>query len=206
MRRLVDWTLEDNMVDGLLFCATLTSRRGGQSPFVRAGAETSDIGAEAVKPDPGSSWEGHSGGCLPMSRMKVRSLVGLSTHSTFYRRSAQCAARMLFLPDRLMGCCAAGTNGCLDLRCHASAIGGEVSAKWRGCRGSMAWRARDSVAPLRSTLRLNGPGLGWLSAELSLQHPKRIKQAASGARRMMSASCEVTQGVGDEWATGPTLL
>jgi len=27
----------------------------------QAGAETSDIGAEAVKPDPGSSWEGHSG-------------------------------------------------------------------------------------------------------------------------------------------------
>jgi len=30
-------------------------------PFVQAGAETSDTGAEAVKPDPGSSWEGHSG-------------------------------------------------------------------------------------------------------------------------------------------------
>ena len=30
--------------------------------FVKAGVETSDTGAEAVKPDPGSSWEGHSEG------------------------------------------------------------------------------------------------------------------------------------------------
>ena len=38
------------------------------------------------------------------------------------------------------------------------------------------------------------------------QHPSRSQQAASGARRVMSASCEVTQGVGDTWATCPTLL
>jgi len=61
MGRSMDWTLEDNMVDGLFFCATFTGRRGGHTPFVQAGAETSDTGAEAVKPDPGSSWEGHSG-------------------------------------------------------------------------------------------------------------------------------------------------
>jgi len=41
--------------------ATLTGRRGGHTPFVQAGAETSDT-AEAVKPDPGASWEGHSEG------------------------------------------------------------------------------------------------------------------------------------------------
>ena len=56
----MDWTLEDSMVDGL-FCATLTGRRGGHAPFVQAG--TPYTGAEAVKPDPGSSWEGHSGVC-----------------------------------------------------------------------------------------------------------------------------------------------
>jgi len=55
MGMLMDWTLEDTMVDGLFFCATLTGRRGGYTPFVQAGAETSDTGAEAVKPDPGSS-------------------------------------------------------------------------------------------------------------------------------------------------------
>ena len=60
MRKSMDWTLEHNMVDGLFFCKTLTGRRGDQNPFVQAGAETSDTGAEAVKPDPGSSWEGHS--------------------------------------------------------------------------------------------------------------------------------------------------
>jgi len=62
MGRSMDWTLEDNVVDGLFFCATLTGHRGGHIPFVKTGAETSDIGMEAVKPDPGSYWEGHSGG------------------------------------------------------------------------------------------------------------------------------------------------
>jgi len=61
MGRSVNWTLEDNMVDGLFICATLTGRRGCYTPFVQAGAETSNIGAEAVKPDPVSYWEGHSG-------------------------------------------------------------------------------------------------------------------------------------------------
>jgi len=59
--RSMDWTLEDNMGNGL-FYATLTYRRGDHTLFVQAGAETSDTGAEAVNPDPGSSWEGHYGG------------------------------------------------------------------------------------------------------------------------------------------------
>jgi len=79
----MDWTVEDNMVDGL-FCTTLTGRSGGHTPFVQAGAETSDTGAEAVEPDPGSSWEGHSGWCVPVSGIEVRSLVGLSAHSAFH--------------------------------------------------------------------------------------------------------------------------
>ena len=56
------WTLEGNMVDILFFCATLTGRRWGHTPFVQAGVEMSDSGAEMVKPDPGASWEGNSGG------------------------------------------------------------------------------------------------------------------------------------------------
>jgi len=43
--RLMDWTLEDNMVDSLFFCATLTGCKGGHTPFVQAGAETSNTGA-----------------------------------------------------------------------------------------------------------------------------------------------------------------
>jgi len=53
------------MVDGLFFFAKRTGRRGAHTPFVQAGAETSDTGAEAVKTDTGSSWMGHSGGWLP---------------------------------------------------------------------------------------------------------------------------------------------
>ena len=63
--RSMAWILEDNMVDGLFFCATLTGRRGDHTPFVQAGADMPHSGVEAVKPHPGFSWEGHSGrrGC-----------------------------------------------------------------------------------------------------------------------------------------------
>jgi len=44
----MDWALEDNMLDGLFFCATLTSK----PPSVQAGEETSDISAKVFKPDP----------------------------------------------------------------------------------------------------------------------------------------------------------
>jgi len=50
------------MVDDLFFCVTLTGLRGGHTSFVEVGVKTSDTGAEAVEPDPGSSWEGHSVG------------------------------------------------------------------------------------------------------------------------------------------------
>jgi len=58
----MDWTVEDNMINDLFFCATLTSRRRGHTSFVQAGAETSDTGAEAVKPDSRCFWQGHSRG------------------------------------------------------------------------------------------------------------------------------------------------
>ena len=41
-----------------------------------------------------------------------------SNHSTFHRGSAQSSAFLLLSSDELMSC-AAGTNGCLDLRCRA---------------------------------------------------------------------------------------
>ena len=43
--RLMDWTFEDNTVDGLFFCGTLTGRRGGHAPSVQTRTETSDTGA-----------------------------------------------------------------------------------------------------------------------------------------------------------------
>ena len=72
------------MVDGLFFCATFTSHRGGHTPFVQSGTGTSDTGAEAVKPDPGSTLEGHSGGGMPGSGMKMRRRMELSVNSTFH--------------------------------------------------------------------------------------------------------------------------
>jgi len=55
-------------------------------------------------------------------------------------------------------------------------------------------------------VRLNASGLRWLFATLLLQHPNGGQKSASRARRVMSAFCEVTQHVGDTWATCPTLL
>jgi len=78
----MDWKVEDDMVD-CLFCATLTGRRGGHTPFVQAGVETSGTGAEAVEPDPGSSWRVIPGG-VPVSGIEVWSLVGFSAHSAFH--------------------------------------------------------------------------------------------------------------------------
>jgi len=238
-----NWTLEDNMVDGLFFWTTLKRRRGGHTPLLQAGAETSDTGAEAVKLDPGSSWEGRSGEWVPVSGMKMRSLVGLSVRSAFHRWSAQFVARMLFLSDELLCCCTVGADGSLDLRRRASALYGQVSGQWSRCPGSMARRVRDNVVPLRRS------SAGWMPARSgrlfagverrrpdtickaslmagsktrvwALRHqtgaqysavactrarvavrrvvasaPSRGQQAASRARRLMSASCEVTQGV-----------
>jgi len=53
------------------------------------------------------------------------------------------AARMLLLllSDELMSCCAAGRNGCLDLRRRASALNGRATAQRSRCPGSVARRA-----------------------------------------------------------------
>jgi len=132
------------MVDGLFFCAILTGRRGGHSPFVQAGVETSDTGAEAVKPDPHCSWESHSRRVVPVSGLKVQSLVVFSTtpHSIGDPRRAHhfCCCRH----DELMGC-AASTNGCLDLRRRPFAPGRQVSAEWSRCPGSMSWHTGDGL-------------------------------------------------------------
>jgi len=50
------------MIDGLFFSTTLTGRRRGHTPLYKQERKRPKSGTEAVKPDPGSSWEGHSGG------------------------------------------------------------------------------------------------------------------------------------------------
>jgi len=119
------------------------------------------------------------GVCVPVSGIEVRSLVGLSNHSEFHRWSAHYAAHILLLSERLMSCCAAGTNGCLDLRRRAVAPDGRVSAEWSRCLGSMARRPRDSVAPLRwSSAGWMPARIGRLSAGVGRRHPVTIRKAS----------------------------
>jgi len=60
MRRSKDWTLEDDTVNSMFFCAKLTDSRRNHNLLVYAGAETSDTGAEGVNPDPRYSWDSDS--------------------------------------------------------------------------------------------------------------------------------------------------
>jgi len=109
----------------------------------------------------------------------MRSLVGFSAHPTFHWWSPHCAARMLLLSDELMSCCGAGINGCLDLRRRAFALDGQVNAEWSRCPGSMARRARDSVAPLRwSSAGWMPARVGRLSAGVGRRHPVTIRKAS----------------------------
>jgi len=125
------------------------------------------------------------GAWIPVSGMRMRSFVGLSAHSVFHWWSVQCAARILMLSDELMSCCAAGTNGCLNLRRRASALNGQVSAEWSRWPGSMARRTRDSVAPLRrSSVGWMSARIGRLSAGVGRRHPVTIRKASLMAGSM----------------------
>jgi len=53
---------------------------------------------------------------------------------------------------------------------------------------------------------LKVPCHGWLFATLLLQHPSLSQQAASGVESVISAFCEVTQGIGGTSATCPRWL
>ena len=213
------------MFNGLIFHSTLTSpeaaiphlyklERKRPTPVRRRLNRTHGVLGRAI---PGG-WEGN----------ESTGPVVLSNISTFHRWSAQSATLLLLSSDELISCCAAGTNGCLDLRCRAFPP---------RCPGPVKRRARDSMAPLRqnsagrmsarigrlpagvgggcehcgtrqerSTLLMNGPGIRWLFATLLLQHPSQSQQAASRAQSVMSTFCEVSRGVGDTWVSCPTSL
>jgi len=113
---------------------------------------------------------------VPVSGMKMRSLVGLSDHFAFHWWSVHCAALLLLLSDELMRCCCGvGTNGCPDFK----ALDGRVSSAWNRFPGSMARRARDSVAPLgRSSAGWMPARIGRLSAGLGRRHPVTIYKAS----------------------------
>jgi len=145
----MDWTVEDNMVDRLFFCATLTGRRGGHTSFAKTVAQTSDISAEAVEPDPGSSWEGHFGCVGAGVGDENAESCGVARPLRIPLMIRPMRRTMLLLSGQLMSCCAAGTNVCLHSRRSAFALDGLMSDEWTRCPGSMARRARGSVAPLR---------------------------------------------------------
>jgi len=197
------------------------------------------------------------GGWVPVSGMKVRSLVVLSNHSAFHRWSAQSTAllMLLMLSGKLMICCSADTNGSLDLRRRASALDGRVSAEWSRCPSSMVRRPRDSVSPLRRSsagldacedskvvrwcrtqafshnsqgvvdgsvseagVSTAAPGRSavfccWVDQDYKMAvrnvvalAPQPEPASRLEVRRVMSTFCEVTQGVGNTWATYPMLL
>jgi len=86
---------------------------------------------------------------------------------------------MLLLSEKLMSCCAVGTNGYLDLRRRATALVGRVSAECSRCPGSMARHPRDSVAPLRRSSAGWMPAkIGRLSAGVGRRHPVTIRKVS----------------------------
>jgi len=73
----------------------------------------------------------------------------------------------------------AGTNGCLDLKPHASVLDGWVSTECSRCPRSMERHPRDSVAPLQQS------SAGWmpariarLSAGVGCRHPVTIHRSS----------------------------
>ena len=137
IKRSMDWTLDDSF-----FYAMLTGRRRDHTPLGQAGLEASDTGTEAVKPDPGCSWECHS--------MKV----GAGDESSEYREVVQpprlplvirpvCRTYVVVVRwnyELLWG----EHKWCLDLRRRAFAARGQVNAKWSRCPNSIERHVRET--------------------------------------------------------------
>ena len=72
-----------------------------------------------------------------------------------------------------------------QLRGHASALDGRVSAEWIRCPRSTARRVRDSVVPLRRSSVGGIPSkIGRLSADVGRRHPVTIRKASLMAGSM----------------------
>jgi len=176
----MDRTLEDNMVDDWFFCTTLTGLRGGHTQFVQAGVETSDTGVEAVKPDPGSSWEGHPEGWVPVSgNENAESLWGCPTtpHS------------IGDLPSAPHACCWCQMNWWVVVQWVQMGVSIWDTVHFQSMDGwaligacfqaPVARRARDNVTPLRrSSAGLMPARIGRLSAGVGCRHPVTVRKAS----------------------------
>jgi len=60
MGKSMDWTMKNNTVKVGFLHRTPKLQNGPYTLFVKAGVETSDISAEAGKPEPHSSWLSYS--------------------------------------------------------------------------------------------------------------------------------------------------
>jgi len=89
MRSSMDCTLEDSMVDGLFFCATLTGCSGGVAHLCHSGGVASASRSRNVQHRCQARPALFLGGWVLESGMKVLSLIVLSNHSAFHRWSAQ---------------------------------------------------------------------------------------------------------------------
>jgi len=81
----MDWTLEDNMVDGLFLCATLTSGRRAIPHLYKQERKRPTLVGRRLRQTKAVLGRAILGVRLPMSGMKVGSLVLLSNHSAFDR-------------------------------------------------------------------------------------------------------------------------
>jgi len=182
MGRSMDWTLEDDMVDGL-FCATLTHK-----PYPlctnRSGNVRHRCGGGSAWPRLflGGSFRGVGAGVGNENAESFRVVRPLRVPLMI----RPLPARMLLLSEKLMSCCSAGTNGCLDLRRRAAAPDERVSTEWSRCPGSMA--RSPSVAPLRRSSAGWIPArIGRLSAGVGRRHPRVNKACMSTAAPNRSA-------------------
>jgi len=74
---------------------------------------------------------------------------------------------------------AAGTKGCLDLRSRCCVVGVNRSRTWRRCSGSIARRARDSVALFRrSSVGVIPARTKRLSIGFGRRHPVTNRRAS----------------------------
>jgi len=198
---LMEWAVEENLVKGLFYHATLTSRKRQYLNCVSCKQERkyATLVRRRFLAEPSREC-----GCQCRGWK-----YGVSQCSPTWVIRQSSAPLLLSSSDELMCYWAGVKNGYLDLTCRAFPHGERVSAVWIRCPDSMARCARDRVAPLRrssvscmparagrvsagvecrcehystrqerSTPLLNELGLRWLFATLLLQHPSSSHQAA----------------------------